>query len=202
MNCSRWFHYDTNLQTDCTMKKSPQGDSRGAITREACSWRICCSTLGGCSSELLLLTSRGRWLTQPAPASAGRFFPLKEHFFFPLLPVHDHRESSDWGVLHFEGYLALEFMFEDIVRLLRIWMIILKALYPIQEGCTVVAAGVKEVWAAGTFLAGVLCCRPTNTSPLWKGCTACRSMGNGRNVKAYEKVKFNTFWTWEQSYTC
>lgn len=75
-------------------------------------------------SELLLLTSRGRWLAQPAPASAGRFIPLKEHFFFPLLPVRAHRESSNFfwggGFLHFEGYLALEFMFEDIVRLLRI----------------------------------------------------------------------------------
>lgn len=113
------------------MKKWPQGDSRGAITRKACSWRICCSTLGGCSSELFLLTGRGRWLTQPAPASAGPFFLLKEHFSSHCCQCMIIGNHLIWGVPDFEGYLALEFMFEDIVRLLRTWMIILKALYPL-----------------------------------------------------------------------
>lgn len=169
-----WFHYDPELQTDCTMKKSPQGDSRGAITRKACFWKICCLTSGGCNFVWAPSPHQSWQMADPTcTCFCWTFLPGKRAFFFPLFPVRAHRESSNLGgggFLHFEGYLALEFMFEAIVRLLRIWMIILKALYPIQEGCTVVAAGVKEVWAAGTFLAGVLCCRPTNTSPLWKGC--------------------------------
>lgn len=131
LNCFMWFHYDPELQTDCTMKKSPQGDSRGAITRKACFWKICCLTSGGCNFVWAPSPHQSWQMADPTcTCFCWTFLPGKRAFFFPLFPVRAHRESSNLGgwFLHFEGYLALEFMFEAIVRLLRIWMIILKAL--------------------------------------------------------------------------
>lgn len=98
LNCFMWFHYDPELQTDCTMKKSPQGDSRGAITRKACFWKICCLTSGGCNFVWAPSPHQSWQMADPTcTCFCWTFLPGKRAFFFPLFPVRAHRESSNLG---------------------------------------------------------------------------------------------------------